>query len=189
MTTVGELFDLAFAPFERTVGAFQGPHWDQATVCDVSVRELVQHVVVGNEFAVRLLAGATADEAVSGLDEVVCTGPDLVRAVAESCTAQTNAFTNADEALRLHHPTGEIDFDTFVRFRLGELLVHGWDLARATGHSADFDAVVVRGLWTRVQGNVDAMRSMGAYGQGARGDRADDSSVEERLLDAFGRRW
>ena len=135
-----------------------------------------------------LLAGATADEALSGLAEVVESGSDDLREVAESYLAQTNAFKDADKDRLLHHPSGEIDFDTFVRIRLGELVVHGWDLASAVGHAPALDAVVVSALWFRVQGHVDAMRSMGVYGLGATGERAQDAATEERLLDAFGRR-
>lgn len=182
------LFDRASVAFERTVAGLDRRHWKRATVCEITVRELVRHVVAGNEFAVRLLAGATADEALSGLTEVVESGSDDLQEVAESCLAQTNAFKDADEDRLLHHPSGDIDFDTFVGFRLGELVVHGWDLASAVGHAPALDAVVVSALWLRVQGHVDAMRSMGVYGLGATGERTQDAAIEERLLDAFGRR-
>ena len=85
-----------------------------------------------------------------------------------SCAAQTEAFAAADRARALHHPRGDIDFDTFVRFRLGELVVHGWDIAVAAGIDPELDPDVVHDLWTRVEPHQDEMRAMGgAYGEGA----------------------
>lgn len=183
----GVVFRRASEQFQHTVASLDGASWDAPTVCDVSVRELVEHVLAGNEFAVRLLAGAGADEARAGIDRIRL-GPEPVRQVARSCAVQTAAFERADRTRVLHHPSGDIDYDTFVRFRLGELVVHAWDVAVAAGLDATLDPDTVRELWRRVEPHRDQMRAMGAYGRGA-GDRLPpDASPQERLLDAFGRR-
>ena len=118
MAEVGELFERASAVFEKAVAQVNGPQWERPTVCDITVHGLVRHVIAGNQFAVRLLAGATADEALSGLTEEADTAnSDLLQQVVESCAAQTNAFKTADQDRLLHHPSGEIDFETFDRFR------------------------------------------------------------------------
>jgi hypothetical protein len=52
-------------------------------------------VVAANEFAVRLLAGATADEARAGIDQIRL-GGDPVQQVAISCAAQMKAFAEGD---------------------------------------------------------------------------------------------
>lgn len=64
----------------------------------------------------------------------------------------------------LHHPIGDIEYDTFVRFRVGELVVHGWDLAVAAGLNPTLDPDTVEDLWRRVEPYQDQMRAMGSYG-------------------------
>ena len=188
MTEVGELFERASARFEETAARVGAGAWQQATTCAVSVEELIRHVVAGNWFAVRLLCGETADEAVAALDRITDAHGDLLQQVVDSCLAQTLAFKRADTTRLLHHPSGDIDYDTFVRFRLGELVIHGWDIAVAAGIDAAFEDVVVRELWLRVAPHVEHMRSMGTYGASSTGALPPDAADEERLLDAFGRR-
>ena len=106
-------FQRAADQFERTVASIGQPSWVNETPCRVSIRELVEHVIAGNEFAIRLLTGATADEARTGLDRIRL-GADPVRQVSTSCAAQTEAFAATDRTRRLHHPSGDIDHETFV---------------------------------------------------------------------------
>jgi len=132
MTDVQWLFETASVQFRDVVASLQQGDWTQPT-CEVSVRELVEHVVAGNEFAVRLLSGA--EDARSGIEEIRL-GPDAVRQVERSCHAQTEAFVHADRTQPLRHPSGDIDFETFVRFRLGDLTIHAWDVAVAADLNA-----------------------------------------------------
>jgi len=53
----------ASAEFERVVRQLPADSWDRPTPSTFSVRELVQHVVVGNRFTALLLAGVDRDEA------------------------------------------------------------------------------------------------------------------------------
>ena len=184
-------FEVSSERFAGLVGAVEGDAWDRPTASEVSVRELVDHVLAGNEFAVRLLAGASADDARRGIDDVrlddLAPGP-AAEQVRASCAAQTAAFAAADPTRVLHHPSGDIDLPTFVRFRLGELVVHGWDVARALGADASLEPVSAAYLWELVEPHVEEMRAMGAYGEGARERLPEDASLDARLLDAFGRR-
>jgi hypothetical protein len=69
MTDVRAEFQRASEQFERTV-AVDRSSLENQTPSEVSVRELVEQVRAGNEFAVRLLSGAAADGARAGLDGV-----------------------------------------------------------------------------------------------------------------------
>jgi uncharacterized protein (TIGR03086 family) len=122
------LFERGSDEFVTVVGAIPDDSWSTPTPCDLSVRELVGHVLAGNEFAVRLLADASAADAVAGIDEIRL-GPDPVERVVTSCAKQSDAFGNATADRPLHHPSGDIDLETFVRFRLAELVIHAWDIA------------------------------------------------------------
>lgn len=177
----------ASAELERVVAALPVDAWTAPTPCDITVREVVDHVVAGNLFAVRLLAGATADGARAGLDDDHL-GGDPAGAVRSSCAGQVAAFEAADPGRALHHPIGEISLETFLRFRLGELVVHGWDLTVGAGLDARIDDELAAGLWSMVEPHVEEMRTMGAFGDGASAALPRDATAQARLLDAFGRR-
>ncbi|MGW7679379.1 TIGR03086 family metal-binding protein [Kribbella sp. NPDC054772] len=175
---------------ERLAGLTDGvgtSDWSRLTPAGLNVRDVLDHVVAGNVFAVRLLAGASAAEATAGLDGDQL-GADARTAVVDSCARQLAAFASADRVRALHHPSGDISFATFLRFRLGELVVHGWDVAVGTEQDPALDAAVVDGLWAMVEPHVDEMRAMGTFGDGASPELPADSPVLTRLLDAFGRR-
>ena len=47
----------------------------------------------------------------------------------------------------VHHPSGDIDGATFLGFRLGDLVLHGWDLARSVGGDEHMDDELVAIVW------------------------------------------
>ncbi|QNE22067.1 TIGR03086 family protein [Kribbella qitaiheensis] len=181
-----DIFETATAEFERIVAALPSDSWGNATPCDVTVREVVGHVAGGNLFAVRLLAGASAADAVAGLDDPL--GDNPLSAVQASGADQLAAFAAADKTLPLHHPSGDISYDTFVRFRLGELVVHAWDLTIGAHLDPTLDNSVVDALWTMVEPHLGDMQKMNAFGDGPSGTLPPKASPQSRLLDAFGRR-
>ncbi|ONI69090.1 TIGR03086 family protein [Kribbella sp. ALI-6-A] len=179
-----DLLPLATVDFLGRVSAVPEDGWDRDTPCGISVREVVDHVVAGNLFAVRLLGGASAAEATAGLGEGHL-GDDPVAAVRATGEDQLKAFQEADRSAVLHHPSRDIDYDTFVRFRLGELVVHGWDLSVGAGLDTTLHLLLVEGLWELVEPHRDDMRAMGAFGAGASG--REYASLQDKLLDAYGR--
>ncbi|GAA3542127.1 TIGR03086 family metal-binding protein [Kribbella ginsengisoli] len=181
------LIATAGAELLRIVSAAPPGAWSNITPADLTVREVADHVAAGNIFAIRLLAGASAADSVAGLDSDQL-GDDPIAALTTSCEAQQHAFATADQTIPLHHPSGDITYDTFVRFRAGDLVVHAWDIAIGAGLDPTLDSAVVTALWTIVEPHVDSMRAMGAYGPGASGTLPPDASAQSLLLDAFGRR-
>jgi uncharacterized protein (TIGR03086 family) len=73
--------------------------------------------------------------------------------------------------------------DGFVCF---DLIVHGWDLSRATGQDETIDEQDVETIQRMVDDMGDVMRSNGVI-KGPL-DPAPDASAQERLLAALGRR-
>jgi uncharacterized protein (TIGR03086 family) len=181
------LLEAADAELERIVAAVSPASWNNPTPCAITVRELVEHVVGGNHFATRLLAGASAADAVAGLDADQL-GDAPLTAVTTSCKDQREAFATADQSRALHHPSGDITFDTFLRFRLGDLVIHTWDIAIGAGLDPTLDPAVVDGLWAMVEPHLDDMRAMGGFGAGASSTLPTGASLQYQLLDAFGRR-
>jgi uncharacterized protein (TIGR03086 family) len=182
-----ELIDAASAEFERVVRQLPVDSWDRPTPAEVSVREMVEHVVVGNRFTVLLLAGTGRDDARTMLagDQL---GDDAVAAVVESARRQAEAFAVTPGEQRVAGPQGDVSAATFLRFRVVDLVIHAWDLLRAAQLDETLDSRVVGDLLTLVEPHLPEMLAYGAYGAGPSGMLASDASPQARLLDAFGRR-
>jgi uncharacterized protein (TIGR03086 family) len=181
-----ELIDAASAEFERIIRQLPSDAWSRPTVVHVTVRELVEHVVVGNRFAAAILSGADRDEAAARLRNDQWSDDPAELSV--SLVAQTQAFAAASPDRVVPHPNGDIRASAFLRFRLVDLVVHGWDLLRAADLDETLDAGVVSRLWHLVEPHVPEMITFGSYGDGPSGALPFDATDQARLLDAFGRR-
>lgn len=179
-----ELIDGASSEFERVVRSLPPESWARPTPSEVTVRELVEHVVFGDRFTALLLAGVRRDEARAqlGTDQL---GNNPVAAVTESSRRQAEAFAAARPDQIVPHPKGDVPASMFLRFRLVDLVVHGWDLLRGAGLDETLDAAVVDGLWSSVEPHLAEML---AYGDGPSGTLPADATQQTSLLDAFGRR-
>jgi uncharacterized protein (TIGR03086 family) len=182
-----ELIDAASAEFERVVRQLPADSWEWPTPSEVSVRELIEHVVVGNRLTALLLAGVDRDEARTMLtgDQL---GDDPVTAVVESARRQAQAFAATPPGQPVAGPNGNVPAALYLRFRLVDLVVHAWDLLRAARLYETVDPQIVVGLLKVVEPHLDDMLAFGAYGAGPSGTLPADASPQSRLLDWFGRR-
>jgi len=177
----------ASAEFERVVRQLPADSWDRPTPSKFSVRELVEHVVVGNRFTALLLAGVDRDEARTLLagDQV---GNDPATAVADSARSQAHAFATTPPERSVPGPNGDVPAAAYLRFRLVDLVVHAWDLMRAAGLDETLDPRIAASLLQLVEPHLDEMLAFGAYGDGPSGTLPPTASPQSRLLDWFGRR-
>jgi len=175
--------------YERRLLAVDGGRWDQPSVCEGwSIRDLVDHVLGGNRFAVSLLAGQSADDALAHALALGFDG-DPVALHRASATAQHDAFAASGALERLvHHPARDIDGQHFLSFRLGDLVLHGWDLACSTGGDDSLDEELLPAVWDAYQPMLGPADEHGAFGAGPSGNVAADASLRIRLLDLTGRR-
>ena len=182
-----ELIDAASAEFERVVRQLPPDSWSNPTPSEVNVREMVEHVVVGNRLTALLLSGVSLDEARVQLDFDQL-GDDPLAAVAESAARQSAAFGAAAPDQVVPHPKRDIPASAFLRFRLVDLVVHAWDLLRAAGLDEALDPTVVQRLWVAVEPHLPDMLAFGAYGDGPSATAPADATPQAKLLDTFGRR-
>ena len=83
-------------------------------------------------------------------------------------------------------PAGRMSFeDAIAMFCIADVLVHTWDLARATGLDETLDPDEVRGLADSMAPMEDAMRQSGHYGP--RVEVPDDADEQTRLIAFTGR--
>jgi uncharacterized protein (TIGR03086 family) len=158
--------------------------WDSATPCtDWDVRALVNHVVGEDLWTEELVRGATIEEVGDRLDG------DLLGS--DPREAALDAAARADRAVaetlpghgKVHLSYGDEDIDEYVAQLAADHLVHGWDLAAATGGNRDLDPELVNEVAAWFSQREDTYRSGGAIGPHleAAGD------AQSQLLAAFGR--
>jgi uncharacterized protein (TIGR03086 family) len=123
--------------FGRLVRGVRSEQWSLPTPCeDWNARELVGHVVASQRLFARALRGEPSDAATTqaagtatdnlGADPVVkytASAADLLAAFAEPGALERVVTV----------PAGTVPGAVAVHLRTTEALVHGWDLARATG--------------------------------------------------------
>jgi uncharacterized protein (TIGR03086 family) len=107
--------------------------WSAPTPCtDWTVRQLVNHLVGMNLVFAALLSNQAPPERVA--DRL---GKDPIGAYRESGSALQAAFEQPGVLERTYQsPLGAATGSDRLQMRLYDLLVHGWDLAQATGQPA-----------------------------------------------------
>jgi uncharacterized protein (TIGR03086 family) len=76
--------------------------------------------------------------------------------------------------------------EAVATFCIGDVLVHTWDLARATGLDETLDADEVCGLYAAMEPMDDVLRQSGQYGP--RVDVPGDADEQTKLIAFTGRR-
>ena len=158
--------------------------WDLPTPCtEWSVRGVVQHLVAGNH----LFARALTDEPspVDLPDVPAGEWPATYDASADALLAAFSAPGVLERVVTV--PFGTVPGAVALQLRLVENLVHGWDLARATGQPARHEDRVAEAalVFTRARlADVPAGRTPFGPPQPV----ADDSPALDRLAAALGRR-
>ena len=155
---------------------------------DWNVAGLVSHVLGGNRMAVRLLQGAPRAEATGYLAGLPL-GDDPLATFDANAAAQLAAFSETGALERTcEHPVGDVPGAVVLGFRLGDLTLHAWDLARAVGASEDLPDELVQRVWADMEPRRDDLRFSGVFGDGSSGELPDDAPLQLRLLDLAGRR-
>ncbi|PWN01561.1 TIGR03086 family protein [Nocardioides silvaticus] len=158
--------------------------WGDPTPCaDWNVRELVNHVTGEDLWAGPLLEGRTIEEVGDTFD-----GDLLGDAPLE--TARSAADAGVDAVTRLlpqretvHLSYGEERSEEYVRQLSADHLVHGWDLAAATGGEVRMDPDVVAEVADWFAEREELYRGAGIIGE----QGPLDGDPQHDLLARFGR--
>jgi uncharacterized protein (TIGR03086 family) len=146
MTTPVEQLADALDATGLLVANVHDEQWSDPTPCtEWNVQQLVNHMIIGNLLFAGILSGrpgTSADVAKAHLTSPLADRP--VEAYRESADAVLTAFRRPgvlDEQFVV--PFGPVPGIVAAHLRITEVLVHGWDLARATGQSTDFPDDIV----------------------------------------------
>lgn len=179
-----EDLDRATAGVAGILDRVRDDQWQRPTACsEWNVREVVNHLAHGALKAAAWVSGRAepAEDDHLGTD---------VRAGFETTAGQVRALFGAPGFLErtFETPLGPVSGAMLVASRVNELLVHGWDVAEATGQATDIEPELAEqalALWRAHLG--DGPRPDGSPFAEAQ-QPAHDATAADRLAAFLGRR-
>ena len=181
------LLERTAAEYRTRLTAVPADRWRDPSVCsEWTVKEVADHIVGGNRFAVALLGGASTEEGMAAARTGSFEG-DPIERFDETAAAQFAAFA-AEGALDriVHHPAGDMPGAAFVGFRAGDLLLHGWDIARSIGGDEGLPGDLAEAIHAVYLPTVETARAFGIFADTGT-ELTDDAPIAQRLLALTGR--
>jgi uncharacterized protein (TIGR03086 family) len=182
MSDISERYRRVAGRFTQVATAVPDDGWDNPAPCDGWVaRDVVRHMV---EWIPPFLE--------SGADITISKGPS----VEDDPVAAWKALSDSVQALvddpqisasEFSHPQAgrHTIEDAIAMFFLNDVLIHTWDLARATGGDETLDADEVHRMFSGIEPYDEMLRSSGHYGP--RVLVPDDSDEQTKLIAFMGR--
>jgi uncharacterized protein (TIGR03086 family) len=183
-----QALNLATDEFEARLAVVTGEQLSVASTCEGwSVGDLLQHVTGGSRMAIGLIGGASREAATAFLAEPAGEDPasDCRRALQEQRRVLGGLV---DEGQIVHHPMGDIPVGQLVEFRIMDLLIHAWDLARSLGLDEDLPSDLVEFVHGTLRPVEPFIADLGVFGPGPSGALGGDEGLQAVLLDLVGRR-
>jgi len=179
MAQIAERYQRVAGQFTKTAAAVPDDAWDNPAPCEGWVaRDVVRHMV---EWMPPFLQGGADVELPKGppVDEDPVAAwtvmSDGIQALLDDPGSATRVFE--------HDRAGRHSLDDAIgMFFLGDVLVHTWDLARATGLDETLDADEVKTMLAGIRPLGDALSESGQYGAPV---DVDDRADEQTQLIAF----
>ena len=166
MADIAQLHRRALDETRSVVAGIDRVRWADPTPCDGwDVQALLNHLVSGNLWAAELGSGRTIEEVGDRLDGDVL-GDDALAAYDASAKAAAATF-EAPGALDAPCGVsyGPVPGSVYAGHRFIDVLIHGWDLATATGQDGTLDPELVDAAQQLVQDQADMVRASGMFGE------------------------
>jgi uncharacterized protein (TIGR03086 family) len=183
MSEVAERYRKVAAAFTARAQEVPDAAWDDPSPCEGwDARDIVRHMVEWVPPFLQGGAGVTLPTGPSVDDDPVGawrTLNDGIQALLDDPETPTRDFFNEHTG---HHPLDE----AIAMFILGDVLVHTWDLARATGLDETLDPTEVQVMLEAIEPMGDVLSQSGQYGVPV--EVAADASEQTRLIAFTGRR-
>ena len=180
MSDIADRYRRLSAEFTRRVEAAPVERWDDPSPCtDWSARDVLRHVV-----ETHVSSPSYAGEKIV-LERSVDTDPSA--AWAEARDAMQELLDDPARAAKSYEgmfgeTTLEKTIDTFLGL---DLIVHAWDIARATGQDETMPSEDVHRLYGQVKDMGDMLQKNGATGPEV--EVPADAPEQDRLLGLLGR--
>ena len=181
-----ELHDHALTATRRYVAGVGANQWQGPSPCEGwDVRELVNHIVSGNFWAGALARGQTIEDVGDRLDGDIL-GDDAAAAYDESARAASEAF-HAPGAMQAPCAVsyGPVPGEVYLGHRFIDVVVHGWDVAKATGQDTTMPDGLAAAAYEVVHGAFTDEQRKGVFKPELEVGR--HASPQEKLLAYTGR--
>lgn len=178
------LYHRTVESWAERVNAVATDQWDEPTPCaDWSVRDLANHVVGEDLWTIPLVHGKTMEEVGSELDGDLLGEDPIARALRAAGDATSVVAEVLPTGGKVHLSYGQEDMSEYVHQLAADHLIHGWDIAAATGGDTRLDPHLVTEVGRWFAEREEMYRSAGVIGprSGLAGDPQGD------LLAGFGR--
>jgi uncharacterized protein (TIGR03086 family) len=160
--------------------------WSASTPCaDWNVRALVNHVVGEDRWTKPLVDGKTIAEVGEEFDGDLLGEEPKAAAMAAADEALTAVAERLPAGGKVHLSYGEEDIGEYLSQLAADHLIHGWDLAVATGQNRNLDSELVAEVAAWYRDREDIYRSSGSVEARPESSAAGDPQAD--LLIAFGR--
>lgn len=190
MTVMSTTADLYLRAMDRTriyLDAVRPEQWPDPTPCsEWNVKQIATHITGENLWAVDLLQGRTISDVGNRLDGDLA-GDDPSAAYSASVRAASDAVgvPGAMQAT-CHLSFGDHSGSQYAAQLFMDTLIHGWDVAKATGQDARLDPELVNACLPIAEQLTNQFRGAGVFGDNL--SVSPDADAQTRLLALVGRR-
>jgi len=173
----------ALAATGRIVNNIKDDQLHADTPCeDFDVAGLLNHLIGGNFWVAPLVQGKTIAEVGDSLDRDF--SKDEYDASAKDADAAFSLPGAMERPVAVSY--GPVPAEVYAGHRFIDVLIHGWDLAKATGQGTTLDPELVDACWTVINPQMELLRGSGMFGDEL--DVPDDADPQTKLLAVLGRR-
>ena len=186
-TTTGELYVQAMRATSAFIDAVRDDDWHRPTPCtEWDVKQIANHIIGENLWAAELLQGKTIQDVGNALDGDLA-GDDPATAYRESARIAGEAVSGPEAMQTICHLSfGDYSGADYAAQLFMDSLIHGWDIAKATGQDTALDGDLVAACLPIAEELTTAFRGSGAFGENL--SVGSDADSQTRLLALLGRR-
>lgn len=162
---LAQLHRQALVATRHVFAGIKPDQWHLSTPCtEWDVRELANHVIAENWWATELANGATIADVGDRFDGDVL-GANALSAYDDSAAAAAEVFER-DGAMTASCAVsyGPVPGSMYCGHRFIDVLIHGWDLAVATGQPTDLDPNLVVACLDVVRPQAAMLAASGVFG-------------------------
>lgn len=173
--------------FDKRVQVVRAVDLDRPTPCsDWNVKDLINHLVYEDKWAIPLLAGKTVAEVGDAYEgDLVGDDPQLAwKQAAEEAKAAAREPGATERTVHLSF--GDFSGGDYLDQLTADHLIHGWDLEQGTGTDAGLDEELMEHVYSWALPIEDMLKGSGAYGEKI--EPPGDADLKTKLLAVFGRR-
>ena len=182
-----EMYLRSVDEFDARMAAVRDLDMDKPTPCsEWNVRDLINHLVYEDKWAVPLLAGKTIAEVGDQFEgDLVGDDPHLAWKLASEEVKAAAQEPGAMERT-VHLSFGDFSGGDYLDQLTADHLVHGWDLAKATSGQENLDPELIEHVYKWAAPIEDVLKGSGAYGEKI--ETPEGADMQTKLLAVFGRR-